>query len=85
MSLGDFAGADAREWMDRPEWMRSERIRGFASHPLMFRGRLLGVLAVFARVPIDEARFSSLRLFAERAAAGIANAQARGNITELGR
>jgi len=40
---------DGQNWIDQPEWARSERIQSFAGHPLIFRGRLLGVLAIFSR------------------------------------
>ena len=39
------------DWIARPEWARAEGVRGFAGQPLVHRGQVLGVLAVFARAP----------------------------------
>src|SRR6185369_6379542 len=37
------------DWVARPDWARAEGIRGFAGQPLVHRGEVLGVLALFAR------------------------------------
>ena len=37
------------DWVARPDWIRAEGVRGFAGQPLLFRGEVLGVLAVFTR------------------------------------
>src|SRR5215467_6228165 len=42
------------EWVVRPDWARREEIRSFAGHPLIFRNRLLGVIAVFSRHSLGE-------------------------------
>jgi C4-dicarboxylate-specific signal transduction histidine kinase len=63
-------------WIARPEWARAERIRSFAGHPLIFRGELLGVLAIFARTEIDAETCQWLRTFAAQASTAIANARA---------
>jgi transcriptional regulator with GAF, ATPase, and Fis domain len=60
-------------WILRPEWARRERIKSFAGQPLVFRGEVLGVLAVFSRFSLDEARARLLRAFADHAAIAIAN------------
>ena len=70
-------------WIARPEWARAEGIRSFAGHPLVFRGELLGVLAVFCRDGIDATIFGWLRAFAAQAATAIANARAFGELTRL--
>ncbi len=78
--------ADVHEdytWIARPEWVRSEGIRSFAGHPLVFRGEVLGVLAVFCRNGIDATTFGWLRAFAAQAAAAIANARAFGELARL--
>ena len=77
---------DVREdstWIARPEWARSEEIRSFAGHPLVFRGEVLGVLAVFCRHGIDAATFGWLRAFAAQASIAIANAHAFGELARL--
>jgi signal transduction histidine kinase len=63
-------------WIADPEWARAERIRSFAGHPLVFRGELLGVLAVFRREEIDAEACGWLRTFAAQASMAIANANA---------
>jgi PAS domain S-box-containing protein len=60
----------------RPEWAKREEIRSFAGHPLIFRDKLLGVIAVFSRKPFGQQEFTWLGLFANQAAVAIANARA---------
>lgn len=71
------------EWLADPKWIKRERIKSFAAQPLMFRGEVLGVLAIFdAGVLIDE-DFLWLRVFADHAAVSIANARAFEEIAAL--
>jgi PAS domain S-box-containing protein len=52
-------------------------VRRFAvlqGHPLFFRDKLLGVIAVFSRQPLGQQEFTWLGLFANQAAVAIANA-----------
>jgi transcriptional regulator with GAF, ATPase, and Fis domain len=70
-------------WIARPAWAAREGIRSFAAQPLVFRGEVLGVLAVFSRVRIDAAAFAWLRAFADHAAVAIANARAFEEIDRL--
>jgi transcriptional regulator with GAF, ATPase, and Fis domain len=67
----------------RPEWIRSEGIRSFGCQPLVFRGEILGVLAVFNRQGCDEATFAWLRSFADHAAVALANSRAFAEIERL--
>jgi PAS domain S-box-containing protein len=62
------------DWIVRPEWAKREEIRSFAGHPLIFRDKLLGVIAVFSRQPLGQQEFTWLGLFANQAAVAIANA-----------
>src|SRR5262249_48351171 len=66
--------AAQNDWVVRPEWAKREEIRSFAGHPLVFRDKLLGVIAVFSRQPLGQAEFTWLGLFANQAAVAIANA-----------
>jgi len=66
--------AAQNQWVVRPEWANREGIRSFAGHPLIFRGKLLGVIAVFSRQPWGQQEFTWLGLFANQAALAIANA-----------
>ncbi|MGH7893670.1 MAG: sigma 54-interacting transcriptional regulator, partial [Candidatus Binatia bacterium] len=70
-------------WIVRPDWARREGIRSFAAQPLVFRGEIFGVLAVFSRARIDAPAFAWLRAFADHAAVAIANARAFEEILRL--
>jgi transcriptional regulator with GAF, ATPase, and Fis domain len=70
-------------WIEKPDWARHERIQSFAGYPLIFRGELLGVLAVFSRSTFDDASFRWLGIFADAAAVAIANARAFDEIDKL--
>ena len=70
-------------WMARPEWFRDEGIRGFGGQPLVHRGKVLGVLAVFSRATISDEDFEWLRTIADHAAASLANALAWEEIESL--
>jgi formate hydrogenlyase transcriptional activator len=61
---------------EHQSWVRDEGIRSFAGQPLTYRGKTLGVLAVFRRQPIDAQEFQWLRMFADHAAAAVAKARA---------
>jgi len=64
------------DWIVRPEWAKREEIRSFVGHPLIFRDKLLGVIAVFSRHPLGQQEFTWLGLFANQAAVAISNARA---------
>src|SRR5262249_17518997 len=66
--------AAQNDWIVRPEWAKREEIRSFAGHPLVFRDKLLGVIAVFSRQHLGQQEFTWLGLFANQAALAIANA-----------
>lgn len=69
------SGSD-RSWIARPEWAEAEGITSFAGEPLVFRGEVLGVLALFCRGELDSEHLAWLRMFADQAAVAIANARA---------
>ncbi|MFQ5483581.1 MAG: sigma 54-interacting transcriptional regulator, partial [Nitrospinaceae bacterium] len=75
-------GAES-SWMRDPQWARRENIQSFAGQPLVFRGETLGVLAVFSRTRLTQKCLNTLRLFADQAAAAIANARAFEEIAHL--
>jgi len=62
------------DWIVRQEWAKREEIRSFAGHPLIFRDKLLGVIAVFSRHSLGPQEFTWLGLFANQAALAISNA-----------
>ena len=62
---------------------QAEGIAGFGGQPLVYRGEVLGVLAVFARGTIGAECMGWLRLIADHAAAAIAAARAFEEIEAL--
>jgi transcriptional regulator with GAF, ATPase, and Fis domain len=68
--------AEDRQWIREPAWAQSEGLTGFAAHALIFRGEVLGVLAVFRRQPPDDVCWKWLRSLADAAAVAVANARA---------
>jgi len=58
------------------EWARRERMVAFAGHPLLAGDRLVGVVALFARRPLDAADLDAISSVADQMALGIAQAQA---------
>ena len=66
-----------------PEWTRQEAIRGFVGQPLVFKGEILGVLAIFTRSPLSQHCLDWLRMIADLTAASIANARAFEEIQSL--
>ncbi len=72
-------------WVAVPEWIRSEQIRSFVGHPLMHRGEVLGVMALFSRSHPRPDCFEWLRMIADHLAAAIANARALEEIESLKR
>lgn len=70
-------------WIVREDWIKAEKIEGFAAHPLEFQDDILGVIAVFSRESISRESFDWLRVFAEQASIAIANARAFEEIEKL--
>ena len=64
------------DWIVDKDWVKHERIVGFAAHPLRFQDDVLGVLAVFSRETINAESFEWLRAYADQASVAIANARA---------
>jgi len=71
------------DWIARPKWAESEGIQSFAGQPLIFRGEILGVLAVFCRQTVEADEFNWLRMFANHAAVALANSRAFAEIERL--
>ncbi len=70
-------------WLRNPGWAAHQKIRCFAGQPLISRGEILGVLAVFSRAHVSDDSMTVLRAFADHAAAAIANARAFDEIAKL--
>ena len=75
--------AEHPEVLARPDWATSEGIRAFGGQPLVHRGAVLGVLAVFPRACLGDENLTWIRMIADHAAAAIANARAFEEIERL--
>ena len=58
------------------EWLKAERIRGFNGVPVVFKGEILGVVAIFGRQNFSEEIATWGRIFADHIAGAIAHARA---------
>ena len=65
------------------EWVRQERLQSFAGYPLLFRGELVGVLAVFSQQRLTEHQLHSLEVFAAQAATAIKTAELFSRVERL--
>jgi transcriptional regulator with GAF, ATPase, and Fis domain len=70
-------------WVAEPTWVRREGITGFGGLPLIHRGRVLGVLAVFARERLGADSLEWLRTVADHAAVSVAAARAFEEVEHL--
>ena len=59
------------ERISHPEWVKREGMVAFAGYPLVVEGRLVGVLAMFARKSLEPAVLQTLALVADTIAKGI--------------
>jgi transcriptional regulator with GAF, ATPase, and Fis domain len=82
VEVPDLAAAPPA-WVTDPDWIRAEGINGFGGQPLVHRGKVLGVFAVFARGPVGPECMDWLRTIADHLAAAIATARAFERIEEL--
>lgn len=73
------------QWIVSSKWAQNENIRGFGGQPLIFRGEVLGVLAVFTRAQMIADNLFWLRTIADHSATAIANARAFEEIERLQR
>ncbi|MEM6691505.1 MAG: sigma 54-interacting transcriptional regulator [Planctomycetota bacterium] len=74
-----------KKWIADPKWAARESIRGVAAQPLVFRGEVIGVFAVFMRTPVHVDELIWHRMLADHAAAAIVNARAFEQIDRLKR
>ena len=71
------------EWIAKPEWAKQEGIRGFHGQPIIYKGEILGTLAVFDREPVIHEATRWFRMIADHVAVAIANARAFEEIERL--
>jgi len=61
-------------------WAKARGLRSFAGYPLMVEGRLAGVVAMFARHPIDDATLGAMGSVTNTLALGIARQNAESDL-----
>ena len=64
-------------------WLKPEKIRGYNGVPIIYKGEVLGVIAVFSRANVPEGAEVWGRVFADHIAGAIANARAFEEIQRL--
>lgn len=70
-------------WIADFDWASREGLSSFAGQPLVFQGKVLGVLAVFTRAEVTDQALNTLRVIADHTAATLANAHAFEEIEQL--
>jgi len=65
------------------DWLKEERIRGFNGVPIVFKGEILGVIAVFTRTNVPETAATWSQVFADHVAGAVAHARAFEEIQRL--
>jgi transcriptional regulator with GAF, ATPase, and Fis domain len=79
--IADIA-ADLK-WIAQPDWAKAEGVTSFTGLPLKYRDQMLGVLAIFTRLQVENSCDQWLQMIADHLAAAIANAQAIEKIESL--
>lgn len=63
-------------WVSDTEWARREGMVSFAGYPLIIDGKILGVMALFAREPLADDTLTALSSISDSIAIGIERARA---------
>lgn len=71
------------DWIADKSWMKKEDIVNFVGQPLIFKGEVLGVLAMFTRVSLGEDSLGLMRMIADHLAYAVSNARAFAEIERL--
>ena len=71
------------ERLPNKQWMKDNGLQSFAGYPLVFRGDVLGVIAMFGRRPLADVECERLATFAHQAATAIKNAQLFTEVEQL--
>jgi len=71
------------KWIAKPDWASREGILGFGGQPLLYKGEVLGVLAIFTRIRVKHEELVWMRMIADHAATAIVNARAFEEIQRL--
>ena len=73
------------DWIADKVWIQREGIVNFVGQPLIFKGEVLGVLAMFTRVALGEDSLGLMRMIADHLAYAVSNTRAFAEIERLKR
>jgi formate hydrogenlyase transcriptional activator len=73
------------DWIADWAWVKKERIVSFVGQPLICKGEVLGVLAMFTRVALEQGALGLMRMIADHLAYAVSNARAFAEINRLKR
>ncbi|ODA40897.1 sigma 54-interacting transcriptional regulator [Desulfosporosinus sp. BG] len=73
------------DWIADRAWVKKEHIASFVGQPLIFKGEVLGVLAMFTRIALDQGALGLMRMIADHLAYAVSNARAFAEIKRLKR
>lgn len=76
---------DDSAWLADKEWIQREGILNFVGQPLIFKGEVLGVLAMFTRIILEKDSLGLMRMVADHLAYAVSNARAFAEIESLKR
>ena len=65
------------------DWLKPEKIRGYNGVPIIFKGEVLGIIAIFSRANVPDGAEIWGRIFADHVAGAIAHARAFAEIQRL--
>jgi len=71
------------EWVADRGWVEKEHIASFVGQPLLYKGEVLGVLAMFTRTMLEKGALGLMRMIADHLAYAIANARAFAEVERL--
>ncbi len=80
-NVSSFNGTSA--WVADSAWVRKEHVASFVGQPLLYKGEVLGVLAMFTRTMLEEGTLGLMRMIADHLAYAIANARAFAEVERL--
>jgi len=71
------------DWIADRAWVKKEHIASFVGQPLIYKGEVLGVLAMFTRIALDQGALGLMRMIADHLAYAVSNARAFAEIKRL--
>lgn len=73
------------DWIADRTWVKKEHIVSFVGQPLIYKGEVLGVLAMFTHIALEQGALGLMRMIADHLAYAVSNARAFAEIERLKR